>query len=659
MNSVLDLEKYICTLYDTREQLKRHVFDRSDQAFAAGDRIRDRITSCEEVRQRQLDIRQAFLTSIGGLPEADYSLHADTTGVINGVGFQVEQVVFESRPGHYVTSNLYLPNRREERSAAVLFLSGHEREAKHNPYYQRVIQYFVQAGMIVMAIDPIGQGERLSFCGSDDTDGNVIWGTQEHQQFGAQCHFLGDSVARYFVHDAMRAVDYLCKRPEVDPARIGVTGNSGGGTQTAMMMVCDERIAAAAPATFIMNRQLYMHAGGVQDAEQVWPGLSQLGYDHEDLLLAFAPKPLIVLAVEYDFFPIEGTRRTVDRCRRFWDLLGNSDGLQLVTDISTHRYTDRLAEAAATFFTTHLNVKISAASEVKIEALAPERLWCCPSGQVYRDKQDAKSIRDVNTARCEQRAMTRSQLPLQQRRDEVRQWLHDKIYASRKPCEFNPRVISLGNVVGLHVDYRLWWSQQGLMNSCYVFRSGDDQGDRNLPLTVAVWRGGTCQLKEHWTWIHDTCHSGRAVMVLNTSGVGPHEPYPIYGKPAHHYFGIMHKLTDDLIWLGDSLAALRMYDVLRCMEVICYFGEWRKEATQFYTVDQEGMYVQLAAVIDKRIGAITAVNPLSSIADLVKAKELKEEGAMSVVFPGILKILDLHELDELLLRRQLERKEVE
>jgi len=75
------------------------------------------------------------------------------------------------------------------------------------------------------------------------------------------------------------------------------------------------------------------------------------------------------------------------------------------------------------------------------------------------------------------------------------------------------------------------------------------------------------------------------------SGCGPHEPYPIYGKPVHSYFGVMHKLADDLIWLGDSLAALRTYDVLCCMEVISHFNEWQQEETQFYTVEQEGLYV--------------------------------------------------------------------
>ena len=109
----------------------------------------------------------------------------------------------------------------------------------------------------------------------------------------------------------MRGFDYLCTRPEVDPKKIGITGNSGGGTQSSMAMLWDRRYAAAAPATFIMTREEYLYVGGGQDSEQIWPGFTSNGYDHDDILFAMAPKPVLVLAVDYDFFPIEDRKSVV------------------------------------------------------------------------------------------------------------------------------------------------------------------------------------------------------------------------------------------------------------------------------------------------------------------------------------------------------------
>jgi hypothetical protein len=82
-----------------------------------------------------------------------------------------------------------------------------------------------------------------------------------------------------------------------------VTGNSGGGTPASLVMLADPRVAAAAPATFIMNRETYQRTGQPQDAEQIWPGFTGAGLDHEDILLAMAPKPGVRAGGDLRFFP--------------------------------------------------------------------------------------------------------------------------------------------------------------------------------------------------------------------------------------------------------------------------------------------------------------------------------------------------------------------
>jgi hypothetical protein len=647
MDGIQGLERYVCTLYDTRDQLKRHIFDRADQAFEAGDRARDEIADTEQLEARKAKMKEAFLSAMGELPPTGSPLHAKTTRTVQGTGYTVDNVIFESLPGHYVTANLYLPDRRVERSAAVLFLCGHEYEGKHSPYYHSVCLRFVRAGFVVMAIDPIGQGERLSFCRADNQESPEIWGTREHQHFGVKCHTLGESVARYFIHDAMRAVDYLSERPEVDPSRIAVTGNSGGGTQTAMLMACDDRIAAAAPATFIMNRRQYMHAGGVQDAEQVWPGLTAAGFDHEDLLLLFAPKPLIILAAQYDFFPIEATRRTVARSRRFWELYGKSECLQLAEDRSTHRYTDKLADAAAQFFHKHLSPQLAAplAERELLAPLSAEQLICTSKGQVLLSVPDAKTIHDEIAARCDDLWRSRTQTPPEQRRSRALEWLREKVVSLRNPCDLNPRIVSLGETDGLSVQYALWWSQADLMNSGYLLRSASAGIEAKQPVTVGLWQGGTTSLSPHWPWIRETCGQGRTVLVLNCSGIGPHQPYPIYGKPARPFFGVNHKLADDLIWLGDSVAALRTYDVIRCIEAIKELNVSDEKEIDCYTVGCHSLYARLASALDERIGRIMTENPLHELSAWVQSERYEEEDVMDFVMPGILKHLELSELN--------------
>ena len=242
-----ELDRYAFGYAYPGSQLKDHIYERSHRLFSAGDAQRDGIGTADAVRQRQEDIRRLVIAGLGGLPPADTPLNPRVTGTVEGDGFRIEKIIFESQPRHYVTANLYLPlNRPAGRTAAVLFLSGHHNTAKVVPEYQNVCQTLVRAGLVVLAPDPVGQGERLSYFEPDTKNNPVGVGTRDHDYAAAQGRFLGDTLARYMLHDAMRGIDYLISRPEVDAAKIGVTGNSGGGTQTSLVMLADPRVAAAA-----------------------------------------------------------------------------------------------------------------------------------------------------------------------------------------------------------------------------------------------------------------------------------------------------------------------------------------------------------------------------------------------------------------------------
>jgi len=640
LQKLLTLEQapYVRYYWDVGDQLKTHVYQRSVAAFARGDAARDGIRSRAALGRRQREVRDFFLKSLGGLPPASKPLKARLAGIVAGDRFKIEKIIFESRPGAFVTTNLYLPSGLKGRTGAVLFLCGHFAGAKQNEEYQAVCQTLAQAGLVVLAQDPIGQGERFSYHNPKTGEQAVSCCCPEHDYAGAQCLPLGHSLARYFLHDAMRGIDYLLTRPEVDPKRIGVTGNSGGGTQTAMVMLADPRIAAAAPATFIMNRESYLWTGQAQDAEQIWPGFTAAGYDHEDILLAMCPKPVRVLAVESDFFPIEGTRRTVERCRRLWELEGKPENLDLVEDAATHAYTPRLAAAAAEFFAQHfLGVRRRVAARVAV--FLPDKLWCTKSGQVVGELPGARAVYHEN-----QQALNECAKQKQPGRAAALAWLRDRVVGPRVTCDLNPRFMPAEPCGDLTVTQAFWWSQPGLLNHGILFQPPKAT---KQPVTLAIWDGGTTALQAHWPWIRGQCRKGRALLVLDVSGVGALRPNPLNALPPQEFYGVIHKLASDLLWLGDDLAALRIYDVTRALDVIGIWPGLNAGKVACYAHGNQGVYAQLAAALDPRIKSIQVVGGIGSYTAFVRKHHYAQHDITSLLVRGIIPRGDLPALQPL------------
>lgn len=637
-----ELDSYAFGYTHPGSQLKDHIYERSRRWFALGDAERDALATREAVTARQTLAREALLAGIGGLPPPNTPLNPQMTGVVQGDGFRIEKVIFESRPRHYVTANLYLPDRLEGRTAAVQFLCGHLVAAKQQPEYQAVCQTLVRAGLVVLAQDPVGQGERLSYFDPATQQALVPPCTRDHDTAGAQCRMLGDGIARYFLHDAMRGIDYLLSRPEVDPARIGVTGNSGGGTQTSLVMLGDPRIAAAAPATFIMTRDSYLRTGQPQDAEQIWPGYTRAGCDHEDILIAMAPKPVCVLAVTSDFFPIEGTRRSVSRARRIWDLFGKGANLELVEDRWTHSYTPPLARAAARFFAKHLlgrDVDLAGFTPAPFPA---ERLRCTKTGQVKTEFADAEFVFDATAARLAEAERARRALPVEQRKKHALDWLRREVERDRAAILPNLRVIERARRAGeFEVDVGFWWSQPDLANLAMLIRPAG--GSVARPISVAVWDDGTAAISKHAGWIAQRCAEGRAVLVVNLSGVGPLRPNPINAGDMHGFYGTWHKFVDDLDWMGDSLVALRTSELLRTIDVLSEWPLANTSDVRLYGHGRLGVHARLAAALDARIAGCDWEESFK-FSDFLRTRIYETREVKTIVLPGVLRHLDLDEL---------------
>jgi dienelactone hydrolase len=195
---------------------------------------------------------------------------------------------------------------------------------------------------------------------------------------------IGENIARYFINDSMRGIDYLVGRKDVDANRIGAFGCSGGGTSTAYLAALDDRLKAVGVACYITSfQELLPSATGAQEAEQSIPYFIEQGLDFGDWVEAFAPKPYAIISTTNDMFPFEGARHTYDEAKRIFGIYGAEDQLQWITGPGGHGNLGPISPAILGFFLHHL--KGAPAGDAAFTAERPQRpedLIVTPTGQV-------------------------------------------------------------------------------------------------------------------------------------------------------------------------------------------------------------------------------------------------------------------------------------
>ena len=336
--------------------------------------IRD--TAAAQARQKQ--VRDRILSLIGGLPEYRGPLNARVTKTTRRDGFSIDHVLFESLPQYYVTANLYRPDS-PGRHPAILMSMGHWDSGKAAG--QLLSSNLARKGFVVLAYDPVGQGERQQ--AFDKRTGRSLIGgpTEQHFSNGPAATLLGQSVARYFIHDGMRAIDYLVSRPEVDPERIGATGCSGGGTQTTYISALDPRVKVAAVACY-MNSFQTLFAGSIGDSEQSVPGFLAAGLDQTDYVELFAPKPWLITSTEDDFFTPAGAKQVFDEAQGWYKLFDASDRVKWVVGPGGHGTPLVVREAIYDWMIRWLANGSGNSREEAVTLVPDHQLWVTPSGQV-------------------------------------------------------------------------------------------------------------------------------------------------------------------------------------------------------------------------------------------------------------------------------------
>ena len=182
-------------------------------------------------------------------------LKATVTGKLQHAEFEVWKVHFQSKPGLYVTGNLYVPKGVEKPAPTILYVCGHGRVKKdgvsfgNKVHYQHHGIWFVRNGYVCLVIDTLQLGEIEG----------IHHGTYNHDMWWWNSR--GYSSASVEAWNCVRALDYLETLKFVDKNRFGVTGRSGGGAYSWWISVLDERIKVSAPVAGIADLKNHVYAG--------------------------------------------------------------------------------------------------------------------------------------------------------------------------------------------------------------------------------------------------------------------------------------------------------------------------------------------------------------------------------------------------------------
>lgn len=279
------------------------VFNEVEAADAAADAAWRNLRTRAAYDAYRKQMHAKYVQAIGGFP-ARTPLNAKVVARVPRTGYVIEKILFESRPGVFVTGLLYVPNAPAFKAPypVVLVTCGHSGNGKGALDYQRGCVQAVQQGLAAFIYDPFGQGERTQVPDTNNTTG--------HNRFGTLAALVGRSTAQARIWDGMRAIDYLQSRSDLRADAVGYMGNSGGGTMTALITAIDPRVKASAPSCYVSSiREVYAHAGP-QDAEQNVFGQLAFGLNHASLVLLNGA-PVRLHCCYNDFFPFEGSRETL------------------------------------------------------------------------------------------------------------------------------------------------------------------------------------------------------------------------------------------------------------------------------------------------------------------------------------------------------------
>jgi cephalosporin-C deacetylase-like acetyl esterase len=623
--------------------LLQHLARKLNALAAKWDQERSKIRTPSDLEARNRFVRQKAIEMIHGLPEKN-PLEPVTVGVLHRDGYRVENVMFQSRPNFWVTGNLYIPASGTGPFPGIISPCGHSATARMYPAYQFTYMNLVKNGFVVLAYDPVGQGERRQYW-NPQTNVNEIGGpvTWEHSLPGQLLLLLGQDLTHYRIWDGMRAIDYLLTRPEVDPKKIGCTGQSGGGTLTLFISALDERVQCAAVNEggtrhrwpVLIRPETRVETG---DTEQHFFPAAIYGVDMCDLHVAIAPRPLLAAIENYS----PSFNETADHIRERYRLLGVPEKFATEQATDPHGMTMKLRLATANWFCRWFYNRKGPDREPEFQLEPLENLYCTPDGSIrYSRKGDTifslilkrqAELPPPRKAPANSAGLRRYQRDIG---DQIRKLLRYR--QSDQPLA--PRHVVTTPRKGYQVEKLEFLSEPGIYIPAWVFLP-----ERREQQTAILYVNDTGNRADGMEFgvIETLTRKGNVVVSIEARGIGETKPpHPGEDSPGQfHHVDDVETVMSYMAWeMNESLFGMRVQDVIRSIDYILSRPDVDRRGVRLIGKGMGALWALCAAALDTRIRAAVCEAGLLSYRSLTSVDRFLH-GA-DIFVPDVLKYFDL------------------
>ncbi|MEQ8813020.1 MAG: acetylxylan esterase [Imperialibacter sp.] len=516
------------------------------------------------------------------------ALNVKVTGTTQQEGYRIEKLYFESLPGLYVRANLYIPDSIKAPRPAILYVCGHSPTQK--AHYQAHPIKFAQLGFVCLITETIQFGEVQGHHWGPYSKGWFNWYSRGYNPAGVE------------LWNAIRAIDLLSERPEVDADKIGVTGISGGGSQSWYIAAADPRIKAVAPvcggATLkdhVFNRTVDGHC------DCMMPN-NLYGRDFADIGALIAPRPLLIAQANQDeMYKIESVRELESKAQKMYDLYGKPDNISLVETPGGHSYHQTSRQEIFSFFIDKLMGKKITPDQVGDIDENPENQLSFEELKVYVDGPPegdrTRTIQDSFIPIARALEITTEE-ELSSHRDSVKVFLREKTFGHFpvKEAAFDSQ-LEIQSMFNENAGNRIFSfvSEEGWRLKIDVRWRGDSNTVKPLMIVLRNndedrWDSESFASKLSKDW---------NIAYFEPRGVGETGWDP----------GLQWHIRRASAWTGRTIASMQVYDVLRSLQFCRTLPGIDPTKIGIAARDEMAVVALYAALLDGKCEAVILNNP--------------------------------------------------